>query len=50
MANVAKKTEHVGSKKAKGAYWGRKHLAKSESNKKRRADNTLLIAEQLDQK
>jgi len=36
MANVAKKTEHAGAKKGRGAYWGRKKEAKKESNKVRR--------------
>jgi hypothetical protein len=36
MGNRAKLTEHVGAKKAKGAYAGRKKEAKRESNKLRR--------------
>lgn len=38
MAYNAKKTEHAGSKKGCGAYWGRKAAAKRESNRKRRED------------
>ena len=45
MANQAKKTEHSGSKKGTGAYWGRKKDAKHESNKKRRKDGQLLSGE-----
>jgi hypothetical protein len=36
MANQAKKTEHSGAKKGRGAYWGVKKDAKKESNIKRR--------------
>ncbi|OGT70089.1 MAG: hypothetical protein A3I78_06935 [Gammaproteobacteria bacterium RIFCSPLOWO2_02_FULL_56_15] len=36
MANKAKKSEHVGPKKSRGAYAGRKRDAKHESNKLRR--------------
>lgn len=45
MANQAKKTEHSGSKKGAGAYWGRKKDAKHESDKKRRKDGQLLSGE-----
>lgn len=38
MAFEAKKTEHAGAKKGRGAYWGRKVDAKRESNRKRRED------------
>lgn len=44
MAFKAKKTEHAGSKKGGGAYWGRKVDAKRESNRKRREDARLLCA------
>ncbi|MEQ8230637.1 MAG: hypothetical protein RLW61_05990 [Gammaproteobacteria bacterium] len=37
MAHYAKKTEHAGPKKGRGAYAGRKSYAKSESNKARRS-------------
>ena len=36
MAGNARKTEHAGSKKGRGAYWGRKADAKRESNRTRR--------------
>jgi len=36
MAQQAKKSEHSGSKKGRGAYWGRKKDAKSESKRLRR--------------
>jgi len=36
MAGNARKTEHTGSKKGRGAYWGRKADAKRESNRARR--------------
>jgi hypothetical protein len=36
MARKARKTEHTGSKKGFGAYYGRKADAKADSNKLRR--------------
>ena len=36
MANRAKKTEHAGAKKGRGAFWGRKREAKRASNRRRR--------------
>ena len=39
MAHNARKTEHSGSKRGRGAYWGRKAEAKKESNKRRRKDD-----------
>lgn len=36
MAHCARKTEHSGPKKGRGAYWGRKRDAKHESSRKRR--------------
>ncbi len=36
MAYEAKKTEHTGSKRGSGAYWGRKRDAKKESSRTRR--------------
>jgi hypothetical protein len=36
MGQGAKKTEHAGAKKGKGAYWGRRQIAKLESNRVRR--------------
>jgi hypothetical protein len=43
MGCKAKKTEHAGSKKGCGSYWGRKGDAKKESNHKRREDSKMLI-------
>jgi hypothetical protein len=43
MGHEAKKTEHSGSKKGNGSYWGRKRDAKMESNKKRRKDGKQAI-------
>lgn len=43
MAYQAKKTEHSGPKKGKGAYWGRKVAAKKESNRQRREMNKESI-------
>ncbi len=43
MAYGARKTEHSGPKKGRGAYWGRKWIAKKESNKKRREDGKKII-------
>ncbi|MBF0646541.1 hypothetical protein HTZ97_16590 [Desulfuromonas acetoxidans] len=44
MANEAKKIEHSGAKKGKGAYWGYKKDAKKEPNRVRReADKTESI-------
>ncbi len=36
MGQGATKSEHAGAKKGKGAYWGRKKVAKLESNRLRR--------------
>ena len=44
MAYEARKTEHSGSKKGTGSYWGVKKDAKNESNKKRRSDGKDLIS------
>jgi hypothetical protein len=38
MAYKAKKTEHCGAKKGRGAYWGPKRDAKRESSRQRRED------------
>ena len=43
MAFKALKTEHSGSKKGRGAYWGRKIDAKRESNRKRREDAKAIV-------
>jgi hypothetical protein len=39
MANRAKKTEHNGAKKGRGAFWGPKADAKRMSNKLRRTQS-----------
>ena len=41
MGYEAKKTEHSGSKKGRGAYWGRKADAKKQSNRKRREQDKI---------
>jgi len=46
MGQRAKKTEHAGAKKGCGAYWGRKVAAKKESNRQRREDGKVSIAEE----
>lgn len=38
MAQGARKTEHAGAKKGRGAFYGRKAVAKAESNRRRRED------------
>ncbi|WP_421865049.1 hypothetical protein [Motiliproteus sp.] len=48
MGQEAKKTEHSGSKKGNGAYWGKKSSAKKESNKKRRADSKEIVGNDVD--
>jgi hypothetical protein len=50
LRNEAKKTEHSGAKKGKGAYWGRKKVAKHESNRMRRIDDKTAseIAQEYD--
>jgi hypothetical protein len=46
MAYKAKKTEHSGSKKGCGAYWGRKRDAKRESSRaRRRAAQSQVMAD-----
>jgi len=39
VGNEAKKTEHSGSKKGNGAFWGPEQDAKQQSSKKRRAND-----------
>ena len=39
MAYQAKKTEHSGAKRGRGAYWGPKKDAKRESSRKRRKND-----------
>jgi hypothetical protein len=43
MAYKAKKTEHSGSKKGRGAYYGRKRAAKRESARTRRRTTRKLM-------
>ena len=50
MGQGAKKTEHAGAKKGCGAYWGRKVAAKKESNRLRREDDKVSIAEKTGEK
>jgi hypothetical protein len=44
-ARNATNTEHSGAKKGKGGYYGRKKDAKSDSNKKRRANDKKAVSE-----
>lgn len=46
MALRAKKTEHVGAKKGRGAFYGHKAEAKRDSNRRRRKGDKEAIAEQ----
>ena len=41
MAHTARKTEHSGSKKGRGAFYGRKAAAKKESNHLRRQSDKI---------
>lgn len=43
MGHGAKKSEHSGAKKGKGAYWGRRVAAKKESNRLRRETGKNII-------
>jgi hypothetical protein len=45
MGYHAKKTEHVGAKKGRGGYYGRKRDAKHESAKRRRRDDATAVCE-----
>jgi hypothetical protein len=45
MAQNARKTEHAGPKKSRGAYWGRKVDAKKESNRVRRENDKRAIVQ-----
>jgi hypothetical protein len=47
MGYAAKKTEHTGAKRGRGAYWGQKCDAKSESKKIRRRNSKQEIRDQL---
>jgi hypothetical protein len=49
MAGNARKTEHAGSKKGRGAYWGRKADAKRESNRARREVAKHAVRQGLDE-
>jgi len=40
MAYQARKTEHAGSKKGCGAFWGPRQDAKAQSNRRRRRNDT----------
>lgn len=42
MGYAAEKTEHTGSKKGCGAYWGGKADAKKQSNRKRREQDKTI--------
>jgi hypothetical protein len=46
VALKARKTEHSGAKKGRGAYWGRKAEAKLASKRQRREDGRRAIDEQ----
>ena len=45
MALRARKTEHAGPKKGRGAFYGHKAEAKHDSNRRRREDDKLALAE-----
>ena len=47
MAGRAKKTEHAGPKKGRGAYWGRKRDAKHESKRARREGGNRVVRQGL---
>jgi len=49
MAYQAKRTEHSGAKKGKGAYWGCKVDAKKESNCRRREEDKNAAAKEDNQ-
>lgn len=42
---MSHKTEHAGSKKGCGAFWGRKAVAKTISSKRRRQDGKRAAME-----
>ena len=50
MAHGARKTEHVGAQKGRGAYYGRKVAAKAESNRRRREKAKAEIWRQRDER
>lgn len=45
MAAKAKKMEHAGAKKGRGAFWGPKKEAKQDSNAKRRNADKMAVKE-----
>ena len=45
MAYNARKTEHAGAKRGRGAYYGRKVAAKNDSRRQRREDDKRAAAE-----
>jgi hypothetical protein len=49
MAFRVRKTEHSGAKHGRGALWGTKYEAKSQSSKVRRRNSKAEILEQADQ-
>jgi hypothetical protein len=49
MSQGAKKTEHAGAKKGRGAYFGRKKIAKTESNRVRREVDKLETAAEFEE-
>jgi hypothetical protein len=46
MGSEAKKTEHSGPKRGRGAYWGHKWEAKKESNRMRRENSKREIRDE----
>ncbi len=48
MAHQAKKTEHSGAKKGRGAFWGHKADAKKESDRRRREEDKNAVTEEND--
>ena len=45
MALRARKTEHAGPKKGRGAFYGHKAEAKHDSDRRRREDDKLAVAD-----
>ncbi len=48
MAYQAKKTEHSGAKRGRGAYWGPKKAAKRDSSRKRRENDRTQSKERYE--
>jgi hypothetical protein len=48
MSDKAKKTEHAGAKKGRGAFYGHKADAKNSSNRRRRADDKRAVRTRAD--